>query len=66
MRTFTLASNVDHDVLICLECEHFDREYSPECDSCPHNGVYMSAQRLILTPYLNDGCKWVQRLPALS
>ena len=54
------------DILICAECEHFDREYAPECSSCPDKGVIESEMSLIPVLELDDGCRWVKPLPACS
>jgi len=52
------------DILICAECEHFDREYAPECASCPFKNVIASDLTVDPVLALDDGCRWVKPFPA--
>ena len=55
---------VGKDWLICVECEHFEREYAPECSSCSSKNVIESEPVVDPVLFLDDGCRWVRPLPA--
>ena len=49
--------------LICISCEHFDREYAPECASCQYNRAYIAEPVVEPVLELDDGCRWVPPHP---